>query len=376
MGPRLRCGTVRVLLCVPAYAPALDYGGPVTKIQLLARELIKLGVEVEILTANFGPKRSKIAPGRREVDDVPVTYLRRLVSRGWLSISPGAGRVVREGRFDVVHCFGLRDGLVTSAGWAATRAGIPVVLEPMGMAVPRVRSVLAKGLFDRAARGLLRRPAATIATSELEADELRGLGFESIIVRYNPVPATDGAHPATKVYDLCYVGRLHRKKQLHVIADVLAQRPTLRAIVAGPDEDGSGKDLASFAASLGIGERLEIEGWLAEERREQVLAKSRCFVLPSLTENFGNAAAEALRAGVPVVVTDQCGIAEIVERSGAGVVSSVEPASIVAATLELLDDSARLAAAASASISAVEALAPDRIAHQQAAIYKSVVGDG
>jgi len=35
------------------------------------------------------------------------------------------------------------------------------------------------------------------------------------------------------------------------------------------------------------------------------------FVLPSQNENFGNTAAEAVAAGTPVVVTDQCGIAPL-----------------------------------------------------------------
>jgi glycosyltransferase involved in cell wall biosynthesis len=44
------------------------------------------------------------------------------------------------------------------------------------------------------------------------------------------------------------------------------------------------------------------------------------FVLPSQSENFGNAAAEALVCGVPVVVSDRCGIAEFVRDVGTGVV--------------------------------------------------------
>ncbi len=373
---RLRYGTVRVLMCVPAYAPALDYGGPVTKIRLLAEELIKLGVEVEILTANFGLERTKIEPGRREVDGVPVTYLRRLASRRWLSIAPGAGRVVRSGRFDVVHCFGLRDGLVTAAAWAATRAATPLVLEPMGMSVPRVRSVVAKRVFDRFAHFLVRRSTVVVATSELEASELRGLGYGGVVVRYNPVASAAPGRVAAKTYDVCYVGRLHRKKQLKVIVELLEQRPLARAIVAGPDEDGSGRDLELFASSRGVRDRLEILGWLPADRRDQVLSESKCFLMPSLTENFGNAAAEALRAGVPVVVTDQCGVAELVAASGAGAVTTTEPSVIVGETLRLLDDPERLARAAAAAFGALDGLAADRVAHEQLAIYQSVAGDG
>ena len=86
---------MRALLVVPAYAPAREYGGPITKIGLLAPALQALGVEVEILTANFGADGGTVEPGRRDVDGVPVTYLKRLVSRGFVSVAPGARRTVR-----------------------------------------------------------------------------------------------------------------------------------------------------------------------------------------------------------------------------------------------------------------------------------------
>jgi glycosyltransferase involved in cell wall biosynthesis len=350
----------------------LDFGGPVTKVQLLAAELTNLGVDVEILTADFGPRRTRVPPGSRDVQGIPVTYLRRLLSRGWLSIAPGAGRFIRQRRFDVVHCFGLRDGLVTSASFAAGRAGIPVVLEPMGMAVPRIRSLGLKRFADRGTRVLLRPPAITIATSELEGKELRSLGYPNVEVRYNPVTLSHSRRDVPNAYDLCYIGRLHRKKQLFVLTQILLQRPGLRAIVAGSDEDGTGDQLALEATRLGVADRLTLRGWIDESERDEVLASSTCFVLPSLTENFGNAAAEALQAGVPVVVTDQCGIAELVRDTRAGVVTSVVPDEIVRETLRFIDDPELIRKCSDAAPEAVAQLHPRTIAERQLEIYEQV----
>jgi glycosyltransferase involved in cell wall biosynthesis len=374
--PRLRYGTVRVVMCVPAYAPAFDSGGPVTKIQLLAGELKKLGVDIEILTANFGPGRSHIEPGRREVEGIPVTYLRRIASRGWVSVAPGAGRFIRGGNFHVVHCFGLRDGLVTSAAFAAGRARIPLVLEPMGMAVPRVRSLVVKRVFDGAVRMLVREPSVTLATSELEAGELRSLGYADDEVRYNPIALATSPPQSSKQYDLCFIGRLHEKKQLPAIAQILAQRPQLTAIVAGPDEDGSGAELAAAADRLGVTDRLTRRGWVTPGERDELLASSACFILPSLTENFGNAAAEALQAGVPVVVTDACGIAELVRTSGAGVVTSVARDDIVRDTVAFLDDPEAVGRAAAVTRQTVATLRPSAIAAAQLSMYERITRSG
>lgn len=359
---------MRVLLCVPAYAPAREYGGPVTKIGLLAPALQAAGVEVEILTANFGANGTAVEPGRRDVDGVPVTYLRRVASRGYVSVARGVGPVLRRG-FDVAHCFGLRDGLVLHAHLVARREGVPVVLEPMGMAVPRIRSTRIKAVFDRVVRRVTHTAAATIATSRLEENELVGLGYSNVVLRHNPVAASSFDTPrSAPIYDLCYVGRLHEKKRLGDLVTALRTHPEWTAIVAGPDEDGSGARLRAEASAAGVADRLELRGWVAEREKAAIIRASRVFVLPSATENFGNAAAEAMALGTAAVVTDACGVADLVTATGAGAIAAVDTASVVAAIERVLSSDVERVA-----VGALWAYSPAAIAAQQRAIYGSVL---
>ncbi|MDP1793278.1 MAG: glycosyltransferase [Acidimicrobiales bacterium] len=359
---------MRVLLCVSAYTPAREYGGPVTKIGLLAPALRDAGVDVEILTANFGEAGASVAPGRAEVDGIPVTYLRRFASRGFVSIAPGSGRAVRAG-FDVVHCFGLRDGMVTSAAVAAHRARLPVVLEPMGMAVPRIRSTRVKTAFDRGFRFVVRKSAATIATSSIEERELEALRYPNVVLRPNPVAASSFDNPrSAPIYDLCYVGRLHEKKRLGDIVAALEAHPEWRAIVAGPDQDSSGHRLVAAARSAGVAQRLEVRGWVADVEKSAIIRSSRVFVLPSATENFGNAAAEAIALGTPAVVTDACGVADIVAATGAGAVAPVDTKEVIRAIELVLSTERR-----EVPPNAMQAYAPRAVAAQQRAIYESVL---
>jgi hypothetical protein len=62
--------------------------------------------------------------------------------------------------------------------------------------------------------------------------------------------------------------------------------------------------------------------------------QAHLFVLPSYSENFGNTVLEAMRRGLPIVVTPEVGAAEIVRTSGAGLV--------VAGDLEPLSSAIRL----------------------------------
>ncbi len=359
---------MRALLVVPAYAPAREYGGPITKIGLLAPALQALGADVEILTANFGARGGAVEAGRRDVDGVPVTYLKRLVSRGFVSVAPGARRMVRRD-VDVVHCFGLRDGLTTAAAIAARRAHVPLVLEPMGMAVPRIRSTRVKAAFDRVFQRVHHGAAATIATSDMEAGELRGLGYSNVVVRPNPIAASSFDTPRSwPIYDLCYVGRLHEKKRLGDIVAALAAHPEWTAVVAGPDEDGSRGRLLLAARRAGVDNRLTVKDWVEDVERSALIRSSKVFVLPSATENFGNAAAEAIALGTPAVVTDACGVAEIVSATQTGAVSRVDTASVIHAIEGVIGPNWQ-----PVDPNALAAYAPAAVAAQQRAIYESVI---
>jgi glycosyltransferase involved in cell wall biosynthesis len=74
------------------------------------------------------------------------------------------------------------------------------------------------------------------------------------------------------------------------------------------------------------------------------LRRATLFVLPSLQEGFGIAAAEALAAGLPVVTTPSGGPEALVSDSGGGIVlSGFSPEELAEAVRGLLEDPARLA---------------------------------
>ena len=122
-----------------------------------------------------------------------------------------------------------------------------------------------------------------------------------------------------------------------------AERIRDRSVVflAGPD-DGVEQALRDQIHALGLGSRIRFLGMVDAETRARLFSAADLVTLTSHAENFGNAAGEAMSAGLPVLVSETCGIAEHIEEYGAGRVVPVEPQAIASALNEMLRDPARL----------------------------------
>jgi glycosyltransferase involved in cell wall biosynthesis len=80
-------------------------------------------------------------------------------------------------------------------------------------------------------------------------------------------------------------------------------QPSWRLLIAGPDEGGYEARLKASAASLGVASSVTFCGPLYGDDKALALQNAGLFVLPTLSENFGIAVAEALACGVPVITT-------------------------------------------------------------------------
>jgi glycosyltransferase involved in cell wall biosynthesis len=197
--------------------------------------------------------------------------------------------------------------------------------------------------------------AAIIATSEQEAEELRSGGLQQlqIALRRNgveaprewPEPGTfrklHGIHTDAKL--LLFLGRLSWKKSPELLLEAVASLPAqlrdgeLKVIFAGPDEGSVGKELRTIATELGLETQVELIGPIYGPSKWAAYKDADVFVLPSQNENFGNSAAEAVLAGTPVIVTEQCGIAPLL-AGRAGIVVPHDASALSAALARILTE--------------------------------------
>lgn len=359
---------MNVLKISQAYYPFLETGGPPTKVRALARRLAAKGHRVTVLTADLGLGEAGIPAvatvtvrDRHESteDGIETIYLPTLARYRSLTWNTGVRAFCQESLkgFDVVHIYGLYDLLGPAVARRCRRLQIPYLVEPMGMYRPIVRNVHLKRLYHRMlGASLVRGAAMLIATSEQEKHELEegDIAPEKIFVRSNGVEVPDSLPtggefrrrwaiaPEDKL--VLFLGRLTAKKNPDVALAAFARwhacsgRPPACLVLAGPpDERSVFRKLKETAGQLGLRDAVRFIGPLFGEEKWLAYCDADVFVLPSQNENFGNAAAEAAACGTPVIVTDQCGIARMVEgRAGLVVACGVEP--LANALAELLDD--------------------------------------
>jgi glycosyltransferase involved in cell wall biosynthesis len=122
---------------------------------------------------------------------------------------------------------------------------------------------------------------------------------------------------------LLYLGRLDKKKGCDILIDAFilsAQRHGYQLVFCGPDEYGfQSQSVAKYGSNPDFG-RVQFLGFVDESEKWSLLLGCEAFVLSSYRENFGQAVAEALSCGTPVIISKGVGISPIVSQYKAGYV--------------------------------------------------------
>ena len=106
------------------------------------------------------------------------------------------------------------------------------------------------------------------------------------------------------------VGTVEPRKNLELLVRALAQLPGSRLVAVGPHTPYA-LECAALARRLGVGDRLEMPGYVSREDLIALHASCAVVAVPSSYEGFGYAAAQALCAGVPCVVSDRTSLPEV-----------------------------------------------------------------
>jgi len=233
-----------------------------------------------------------------------------------------AEKLAVEIDFDVIH---VHDWMTFPAGMAAKRiSGRPLVVH--------VHSTE----FDRSGRSVnpvicaiekegLQAADKIIVVSNLTRSIIIGkylINPQKVITVYNAVEPTsnDDLKSAGKFANdkvVSFLGRITMQKGpeyfIEAASLVLQKMKNVRFIMAGKGDLQNA--MKQKVSTLNISEYFQFPGFVADSEISELFRNSDVFVMSSVSEPFGLVTLEAMQAAVPVVISKQSGVSEVVENA-------------------------------------------------------------
>jgi glycosyltransferase involved in cell wall biosynthesis len=283
----------------------------------VARRLSALGsFEITVLTTD----RTRRLPRDEVVEGISVLRVPAWPRRRDYYLAPGIAAVIRQRRWDLVHCQGIHNLVPLIAMVSGRRAGIPyLVTFHTGGHSSRLRNAMRTTQW-RLAGPLLRNAVSLIAVSRFEAAALARharLGDGRVIVIQN-----GGALPPPRPGTVAVTGRIvssgrlvrykGHQRVIEALPYVMRGVPEAHLLIlgSGPYE----RDLYELARHLGVSDRVSIKHMAPADRQGMATALAESSVVAALSDYEAHPVAvmEALCVGRPVVGYDVAGVGELI----------------------------------------------------------------
>jgi glycosyltransferase involved in cell wall biosynthesis len=177
---------------------------------------------------------------------------------------------------------------------------------------------------------------------------------------------------------LC-VGWINERKNtlgaVEAFASIAGRYPKAKLIIAGEAKEAEYLNrIRHRVEHHGIGDRVELLGYINHVQLEHELARASVFLLPSRQENSPMAIAEAMAAGIPVIASNRCGMPYMVQEGQTGFLIDPESTEQIADRLARLVDSRQLCQQMSwaGRQTAMERFHPHAVALQTKAVYERI----
>ena len=363
---------LKVVQIVPSIS--LVYGGPSQMARGFSQALAQQGAEVTVLTtdANGDTGQAPLEVPLNypvEQDGYQIRYFRCVPFRRY-KFSLGLLRWFyhHAHEFDIAHIHALFSPVSSVAAAIARHRHLPYILRPLGTLDPadlRKKRVLKRCYAACLERHNMAGAAALHFTSlqEAKVSERFDTQTPSLIIplgvtpsadptraknhaeNQTPTQPTDGSAGSHSVPCILFMSRIDPKKGLDLLIPalerVLTEGQNFRFILAGanPQDLGYEQWVRDRIQSSAIAPYTTMTGFVQGDPKNALLQQADLFVLPSYYENFGIAVAEAMVAGIPVLVSDQVHICDDIQRSQSGWVCACDVDSLTTQLLQALQNS-------------------------------------
>lgn len=303
---------MKILHVIPSLA--LASGGPPLALRGFC-ETLEGVAEIQVVTMDEGTPGDRATFPFRHVSVVFFPY----IGKHSYKFSPALLWYIWKNAksFDVIHTHAAFSITADLAAFIAVLRGVKLVYRPLGTLSPwsltygsrRLKSVFV-ALF---LRPLLKKAYAVHCTSKQEAADVAHCipGVRTVVIP-NPVEIYENVYRSRRAPEkelaVGFLSRLDPKKNLESLISACSEMvsdSSLRLLIAGSGDKHYVHKLQMEAASR-TNDKFEIswEGFLLDAEKQRFFSRIDVFVLPSLHENYGIAAVEAMTYGVPVILSN------------------------------------------------------------------------
>lgn len=233
-----------------------------------------------------------------------------------------AAKIASTNSFDVIHA---HDWLTYPAGISAKEvSGKPLIVHVHATEFDRSASgSINQIIFDIEKRGM-EASDLVIAVSQWTKDiivERYGINAEKVKVVHNGVIQDQSFDldnpPSISAQFVTFLGRITFQKGpghfIEAARKVLDYLPDTHFIMAGSGDMLPG--MLDRVAQLKLSSRIHFTGFLKSQQMKKVWSLTDVYVMPSVSEPFGITPLEAIQAGVPVIVSNQSGVSEVLDHA-------------------------------------------------------------
>src|ERR1700722_5715650 len=233
-----------------------------------------------------------------------------------------AAEIARHETIDVVHA---HDWMTFPAGMAvAALKGVPLVVHVHSTEFDRSGLHVDQRIYDIERRGM-HSAMKIIAVSYLTRNLIThhyGIDPSKVEVVYNAIESNGNGdiekyniHKDEKI--VLFLGRITMQKGpeyfLAAAKKVLEVMDNVKFVMAGSGD--MIRRTIEMAAGMGIGSKVLFTGFLRGNDVEKVFKMADLYVMPSVSEPFGIAPLEAMSHDVPVIISKQSGVSEVLTHA-------------------------------------------------------------
>ena len=229
--------------------------------------------------------------------------------------------IAANSEFDIIHA---HDWLTYSAGVAAKKiSGKPLVVHMHATEFDRSGENYNENVYEIERKGMAEADRV-ITVSNLTRNiviERYHIDPDKVITVHNAVEPPEkteliDAEKHVKEKIVTFLGRITFQKGpeyfIEAAKKVLERDPNVRFVMAGTGD--LMEKMIRRVAKLKISSHFHFTGFLKGENVDRMFAMSDVYVMPSVSEPFGISPLEAMRSNVPVVISKQSGVAEVLNH--------------------------------------------------------------